>query len=127
MSKEIKYSKTYEYIIVDGVVGIIGVSLEASDKLGDIYFVELPKVGNKYERNKEAGVIESVKTASDVFMPVGGEVIEVNTELEKNPGLISSDPLGKGWIFKIKIHDKEELKDLMEYDEFKKFVEGEDH
>jgi glycine cleavage system H protein len=127
MNKEIKYAKTYEYIIVEGDTGIIGISAEAADKLGDICFVELPKLGNKYVRSKEAGVIESVKAASDVFMPVGGEIIDVNNELEKTPGLISSSPLDKGWIFKIKINDKSELKDLMEYDEFKKFVEGEDH
>lgn len=127
MDKEIKYSKTYEYIIVDGDTGTVGISVEASDKLGDIYFVELPKVGNHYKQNNEAGVIESVKTASDVYIPVSGEIIEVNSELEKAPQLISSNPLDKGWLFKIRISDKKELDMLMDYEEFKKFVNEEGH
>jgi glycine cleavage system H protein len=127
MDKEIKYSKTYEYIIVDGDIGIVGISAEASDKLGDIYFVELPKVGNHYKQNSEAGVIESVKTASDVYIPVSGEIIEVNSELEKTPQLISNNPLDKGWLFKIRISDKRELDTLMNYEEFKKFINEEGH
>lgn len=127
MDKQIKYSETYEYIIIDGDVGIVGISKEASDKLGDIYFVELPKIGNQYKQNKEVGVIESVKTASDVYIPVSGEIIEINNELANNPQLISSSPLDEGWIFKIKILDKNELSSLMDSAEFKKFVGEEGH
>jgi glycine cleavage system H protein len=127
MDKEIKYSKTYEYIIVDGDTGIVGISAEASDKLGDIYFVELPKIGKQYQMDTEAGVIESVKAASDIFTPVSGEIIEVNGELEKNPQLISGSPMDKGWIFKIRISDKNELGKLMDFEEFKKFINKEGH
>lgn len=125
MDKEIKYSKTYEYIIVKGGIGTIGISEEASDKLGDIYLVELPKIGSKYKKDSEVGVIESVKAASDVYIPVSGEVLEVNNDLEKKPELVSESPIDKGWLFKIKILDKGELDSLMDYREFKKFVNEE--
>jgi glycine cleavage system H protein len=125
MDRQIKYTKSYEYIIIEDDIGIVGISKEASDKLGDVCLVELPKVGNIYETDQEAGVIESIKSASDIFNPVKGEVMEVNGNLEKNPEMISSDPLGKGWIYKIKILDGEKLKDLMDYDAFKKFISEE--
>lgn len=122
MSKDIRYSKTYEYIIVDGDIGIVGISEEASDKLGDIYLVDLPEVGKEFKKDEEIAVIESVKAASDVYVPVSGKVVEVNKELENNAELISKSPLEEGWIFKIKIKDKGELESLMNYKEFLKFI-----
>ena len=122
MAEEIKYTKTYEYIRVEEDIGTVGVSKEASDKLGDIYMVELPEIGKTYDKDQEVAVIESVKTASDVFNPVKGEVIEVNNDLKENQELISKDPLGKGWIYKIKILDSDELKVLMDYDVFKEYI-----
>jgi glycine cleavage system H protein len=125
MSQQIKYTKSYEYIIIENGTGVVGISKEATDKLGDIYAVELPEVGKIYDKDKEVGVIESVKSASDVFNPVKGEILEVNNNLKQNPELISNDPLGKGWIYKIKILVSEELAGLMEYDAFLKFIGGE--
>lgn len=122
MDRQIKYTKSYEYIIIENEMGIVGISKEAADKLGDICLVELPEVGKIYNMEQEAGVIESIKSASDIFNPVKGEVLEVNDNLVQNPEIISSDPLGKGWIYKIKIIASEELKDLMDYDAFKKFT-----
>ncbi len=122
MDRQIKYTKNYEYIIIEAGIGVVGISKEASDKLGDIYFVELPQVGKIYNTDQEAGVIESVKSASDIFNPVKGEILEVNNNLRTNPELISKDPLGDGWVYKIKILASEKLKDLMDYDAFKKFI-----
>jgi len=122
-----KYSSTYEYIFIDGDIGTVGISKEASDKIGDICFVELPKVGSKINKDGEAAVVESFKAASDIFIPVSGEIIELNELLTQNPQLVSISPLDKGWLFKIKILDNKELDLLMDADEFKKFVSMEGH
>ncbi len=125
MSEEIKYTETYEYILIKGDVGTIGISREAVDALGDIYLVDLPETGKVLKKNDAAAVVESVKSASDIFSPVSGQVVEVNDNLIKNPELISKDPLGEGWIFKIRIIDLNEISQLMNYEEFKKFINKE--
>ncbi len=125
MSKIIKYTETYEYISVDNEIGTVGIAEEASDKMGDIYYVELPEVGKKFAKGDEAAVVESAKSAADVFCPVGGEVIEVNSNLESNPEFVSKNPLTDGWLFKIKITEMDELESLMDYEEFKKHVHEE--
>ena len=122
MGGSIKYTETYEYIMVDGNTGIVGISREASDKLGDIYLIDLPQVGREVKKGDEVGVIESVKAASDIYTPVSGKIIEINDVLAEKPELISEDPLGEGWIFKIHISDSRELDSLMDHDNFKKFV-----
>jgi len=122
LEKYIKFTKTYEYIITDGNAGIVGISREACDKLGDIYLIELPELGKEVKKNDEVGVIESVKSAFDIFTPVSGKIIEINRLLGEKPELVSEDPMGKGWIFKIDMIDKTELNDLMDYEEFKKFI-----
>jgi len=119
---KIRFAKTYEYILIDADKGTIGISEEACDKLGDIYLIDLPEVGKEVKKGDEIGVIESVKAASDIYAPVSGKIIAINDLLVDKPGLISEDPLGKGWIFKIEISDKSELDELMNQDEFKKFV-----
>jgi glycine cleavage system H protein len=125
VKKIIKYTETYEYINVDGDIGTVGIAEEASDKLGDIYYVELPKKGKKFNKGDEAAVVESAKSAADVYCPVGGEVVEINSKLESSPELVSKNPLTDGWLFKIKITDISELESLMDYKEFKKFVHEE--
>ena len=122
MGGKIRFAKTYEYILIDADKGTIGISEEACDKLGDIYLIDLPEVGKEVKKGDEIGVIESVKAASDIYAPVSGKIIAINDLLVDKPGLISEDPLGKGWIFKIEISDKSELDELMNQDEFKKFV-----
>ncbi|MBM3706333.1 MAG: glycine cleavage system protein GcvH [Actinobacteria bacterium] len=121
----IKYTETYEYIIVDGNVGTVGISGEASDKLGEIYLVELPEIGKSFAKGQEAAVIESVKSAADVYCPVGGNVIEINSALETKPELVSNSPLEDGWLFKIEIADTSELAELMDREEFKKHLNEE--
>ena len=122
MKESIRFSETYEYIVYQKDTGTVGISKEASDKLGDIYLIDLPETGRKVKKGEEVGVIESVKAAYDIYSPVSGTIQEVNGALSKAPELISGDPEGKGWIFKIKINDLSELDSLMEPSEFKKFV-----
>jgi len=125
LERLIKYTETYEYIIVEGNVGTVGISEEASDKLGEIYLVELPEIGKIFAKSQEAAVIESVKSAADVYCPVGGKVIEVNSALESKPEFVSNSPLENGWLFKIEIADTSELAELMDREEFKKHLNEE--
>jgi glycine cleavage system H protein len=113
MSK-ILFTKDHEYIVVDGDVGAVGVTDFAQRQLGDVVFVELPEIGKQTRRGEQAGVVESVKAASDVFAPITGEVVEVNSALEENPALVNEDAQGKGWFYKVKITDAAELDTLMD-------------
>ena len=122
MEGKIRFARTYEYILVDVDKGTVGISKEACDKLGDIYLVDLPEVGKEVKKGDEVGVIESVKAAYDIYTPVSGKIIAINDLLGEKPELISEDPLDKGWIFKIELSDKSEPGELMDHDEFKKFV-----
>lgn len=118
----IKYAETYEYISIDSEIGTVGISEEASDKLGDVYLVELPEIGKEFKKGEEIAVIESVKTAADVYCPVSGKVIEINSKLESSPELVSKNPLSDGWLFKIEITDMSELDSLMDTDKFKEHI-----
>ena len=109
-----KYSKDHEWISVDDDTGTVGITNHAQSQLGDIVFVELPEVGSTVEAGDEAGVVESVKAASDLFTPVSGKIVEVNEALDAEPGLANSDPTGNGWFFKIKLSDADELNSLMD-------------
>jgi glycine cleavage system H protein len=120
---DLKYSKEHEWVKVEGDVGVIGVTDFAQKQLTDIVFVELPDKGKKVEKDKQMAVIESVKSVSDVFSPVRGEVIEVNEKLKDNPDVINKDPYGEGWIVKVKIENKDELNDLMSAEDYGKFIE----
>lgn len=115
-----KYSEDHEWISVDENIGTVGITNHAQSQLGDIVFVELPEVGRSLVAGGDAGVVESVKAASDLFTPVSGEILEINEALDADPGLANSDPTGKGWFFKIKLSDANELNSLMDeasYDE----------
>lgn len=110
-----KYTPEHQWInIEDHDAATVGITLHAQDALGDVVFVELPEVGRQLKQGEMAGVVESVKAASDVFSPVGGEVVEVNEALRNDPALANSDPLGKGWFFKIKVADMAEFDRLMD-------------
>jgi glycine cleavage system H protein len=110
-----KYTPEHQWInIEDHDAATVGITLHAQDALGDVVFVELPDVGRQLKQGEMAGVVESVKAASDVFSPVGGEVVEVNEELRNDPSLANSDPLGKGWFFKVKVADMAEFDRLMD-------------
>jgi glycine cleavage system H protein len=108
------YTPDHEWLQIDGDVATIGVTNYAQEQLGDVVFVELPKVGRKVKKAEAAAVVESVKAASDVYAPLSGEVIAVNEALGGDPSLINSDAAGKGWFFKLKIADKSELSGLMD-------------
>ncbi len=106
---ETRYTKDHEYARVEGDVAVVGISDHAQEALGDVVFVELPALGAKLAKGDSAAVVESVKAASDVFAPVSGEVVEVNKDVDAQPGLINEDATGRGWIFKIRLADAGEL------------------
>ncbi len=108
------FTKDHEWISVEGDVGTIGITDYAQVHLGDLVFVELPEVGRKIASGKEAAVVESVKAASDVFVPVSGEVIEVNKAVVDKPALVNENPEGAAWLFKLRLADPSELKGLMD-------------
>ena len=108
------YTSDHEWLAIDGDVATVGITDYAQQQLGDVVFVELPKVGRSLKKAEAAAVVESVKAASDVYAPISGEVLEANTELASEPALVNSDAQGKAWFFKIKIADKSELGGLMD-------------
>lgn len=111
---DLRYSKDHEYVALDGDVATLGISDYAQSQLGDIVFIELPEVGRKVTKGKEIAVIESVKAASEVYSPVSGEVVEVNSELGETPALVNDDPLGRGWLVKLRVGDPGECASLMD-------------
>jgi glycine cleavage system H protein len=121
---EIRYSQDHEWVKLDGDIATIGITHYAQEQLGDVVFVELPEIGKKVEKGKELAVVESVKAASEVYAPVSGEVIEVNSALSETPATVNEDALGKGWFAKLKVSDKGQLAGLMDEAAYKKFVEG---
>ena len=118
----IKYTEDHEWVKVDGDIAIVGITEHAQDALGDVVFVELPEVGKTYAQKDVAGVVESVKAAADVYMPVSGEVVEVNQALADEPSLANSDPMGAGWIFKVKLAKADEVAALMDEAAYKAFA-----
>ena len=113
------YTEDHEWLQIDGDVVTVGITDYAQSQLGDVVFVELPKVGRQLKKAEAAAVVESVKAASDVYAPVTGEVLEVNAALTEEPALVNSDADGKAWFFKIKLADKSELDGLMDADAYK--------
>ncbi|MCG6036003.1 glycine cleavage system protein GcvH [Acinetobacter baumannii] len=116
---ELKYARTHEWVKIEGDLVITGITDHAQDELGDLVYVETPEVGSQVTAGEQAGVVESVKTASDIHAPVSGTVVEVNTDLEDDPDFVNDDPYGKGWIYKIKpdnIADVEKLLTNVEYE-----------
>lgn len=111
--KELKYTKDHEWVRVDGDIATIGVTDFAQGELGDIVFVEIESVEETLDAEEVFGSIEAVKTVSDLFMPIAGEVLEFNEALESDPELVNSDPYGEGWMIKVKISDMSELENLM--------------
>jgi glycine cleavage system H protein len=118
----IRFTKDHEYVRVDGDTATVGITDYAQGQLGDVVFVELPEVGRKVGKGSEAAVVESVKAASEVYAPVSGEVVEVNSTLETGPGAVNEDPLGNGWFIKIRLSDPNELSGLMDEEQYKAFV-----
>jgi glycine cleavage system H protein len=117
----LKYTEDHEWINVEGDVAVVGITHHAQDALGDVVFVDLPEVGKSFAQKDVAGVVESVKAAADVYMPVSGEITEVNEDLRNDPSLANSDPLGKGWFFKVKLANPSEVDALLDETAYNKF------
>ena len=110
-----KFTPDHEWInIEDHEAAVVGITLHAQDALGDVVYVDLPEVGRSYAKGDVAGVVESVKAAADLYMPVSGEVVEVNEALRADPALANSDPMGNGWFFKVKVSDMAQFDELMD-------------
>lgn len=119
---DLKYTKDHEWIKIDGDVATIGITDFAQGELGDIVYVEIETEGETLDKEEVFGSVEAVKTVSDLFMPVSGEVIEFNEELESAPETVNEDPYGKGWMVKVKISDSSELNDLLSADAYKELI-----
>jgi glycine cleavage system H protein len=118
-----RYDEEHEWIRVEGDEGVIGISDYAQDALSDVVYVELPEVGDVFDKGDVLAVVESVKAASDVYMPVTGEILEINDQLEDSPELVNQDPYGEAWLVRVTIADPSELDALLDAEAYKSFVE----
>jgi len=121
---KVKYQKSHEWARKEGNLFVVGISDYAQDSLGDVVFVELPEVGKTLQKGDVFGVVESVKAASDVYAPVSGTVVEVNSKLKEDPSLVNTDPFGTGWFVKIEAFAPEEYEELLSAGEYEAFVKG---
>mgnify|MGYP001627416016 CR=1 FL=1 len=124
---ELKYAATHEWARVEDDIVTVGITNHAQDALGDLVYIELPEVGDSLKAADEAGVVESVKAASDIYAPVTGEVVEVNSALVDSPEIVNSDPYHDGWMYKIRMTDPAELDDLLSAEDYDAQVEAEGH
>ena len=124
VAKDLFYTEDHEWVKVEGEEALIGIADYAQDALGDIVYVDIPEVDDEFDKEEAFSAVESVKAAADVYMPVGGKVIEVNEELLDDPSLLNQDPY-ENWIVKIEIADKSELDELMTSEEYEKFLDEE--
>lgn len=122
---ELRYSQEHEWVVADGDVAIVGISDFAQQQLGDVVFVDLPEVGRAVSRGDQVAVVESVKAASEIYTPISGEVVEVNEELDDEPGTVNEAAETDGWFFKLRMSDPSELDELMNADAYKAFAEKE--
>ncbi|MBN2323779.1 MAG: glycine cleavage system protein GcvH [Spirochaetes bacterium] len=125
--KEMKYTKEHEWAEIEGDIATFGITDYAQNHLGDVVFVELPEVGSEFKAHEVFSAVESVKAASDIYAPVGGEIIEINSELEGHPELLNRSPYHKGWIVKVRLSDAGEAKELMDAAQYAEFVETEEY
>lgn len=123
--KGLHYTKDHEWVKVDGETALVGISDYAQHHLGDIVYVELPEVDDDFEKGEAFAAVESVKAASDIYLPVGGKIVEINEELEDDPALLNTDAF-ENWLVKIEISDKAELEELMTSEDYEKFLAEEE-
>lgn len=123
----IKYTADHEWLQVEGDIATVGITDHAQDAMGDLVYVELPEVGDEVKAADEAGVVESVKAASDIYAPVTGEIVAINEELNDSPEVVNKDPYGEGWMFKIKLADPAELDDLLTAEAYQEQCDAEAH
>ena len=124
LPSELKYTKDHEWIKIEGDIATVGITEFAQGELGDIVYVDVDTLDDTVEEGDVFGSVEAVKTVSDLFMPLTGEVIEFNEELEDEPEFVNSDPYGKGWMIKIKIADSSQIKDLLDAAAYKELIQG---
>jgi len=120
---DVKYTKDHEWLRIDGDEAFVGITHFAQSELGDIVFIDVDTEGESLEKEEVFGSVEAVKTVSDLFMPINGEVLEFNKNLEDNPELINSDPYGEGWIIKVSVSNTDELEELLSSHDYKKLVD----
>jgi len=118
-----RFTRDHEWVRLDGDLAIVGITDYAQSQLGDVVYVELPEIGHRVEKDKEAAVVESVKAASEVYAPVSGEVAEINERLTNDPATVNADPMGDGWFIKLRLDDPKELDSLMDEEGYKRFIE----
>ncbi len=125
VAKGLYYTKDHEWVKAEGEIALVGISDFAQHQLGDIVYVELPEVGDEFEKEEAFAAVESVKAASDVYLPVGGKIVEINEELEDDPALLNTDAF-ENWLVKIEVTDKAELEGLMTSEDYEKFLAEEE-
>jgi glycine cleavage system H protein len=119
----LRFTKDHEWIRLDGDLAVVGITDYAQSQLGDVVYVELPEIGRRIERGKEAAVVESVKAASEVYAPASGEVAEVNEAIAADPAKVNADPMGEGWFLKLRLANSGELEGLLDEEAYQRFVE----
>ncbi len=120
--RELLYTEEHEWVRMEGEIAVVGITDHAQEEMSDVVFVELPEIGRQVEEKEAMAVVESVKAASDIYSPVSGEVVEVNAELENEPGIVNEEPYGGGWLFKIKVDDMEIVEGLLDADAYEEHL-----
>jgi glycine cleavage system H protein len=123
---DLHYTQSHEWVRIDGDVGTIGITDHAQKELGEIVYLELPEVGHGYNADEEFGTVESVKAVSELYIPISGEIIEVNKAAIDEPGIVNDDPFGDGWLVKVKLTTDEEVKSLMSAEQYAEYVQAEE-
>ena len=121
---ELKYTKDHEWVKIDGEIATIGITDFAQQELGDIVYIEIESIGEKLDAEEVFGTVEAVKTVSDLFMPLSGEVLEFNAALEDTPESVNDDPYKSGWMIKVKIEDPSQISDLLDFDAYKQLIKA---
>ena len=122
--KELKYTEEHEWIRIDGNTATIGITDFAQGELGDIVYIDIDSIGNDLDDNEIFGTVEAVKTVSDLFMPIKGKVLEINSDIESTPEIVNEDPYGKGWIIKIEIHEDQDNSNLLSDEEYRNMIDN---
>ncbi len=124
--EELHYTQSHEWVRIEGDIGTIGITEHAQKELGEIVYLELPEVGHLYNADDEFGTVESVKAVSELFIPISGEIIEVNRAAVAEPGIVNDDPFGDGWLIKLKVTTDDDIRKLMTADQYAEYVEAEE-